>query len=76
MESTMRSTEAPARASGWRELFMRALRIAVIGFIVLQAKELVDAGMLDTVATSVDAVLIAAGVFLFEAISKWASPRR
>jgi hypothetical protein len=76
MESTVRSTDVAAPSSGWRDLLMRAVKVAVIGFIVLQAKELVDAGMLDTVATSVDAVLIAAGVFLFDAISKWASPRR
>jgi hypothetical protein len=76
MESTARSTGVTVTASGWRELFIRAARIAVVGFVVLQAKELVDAGMLDTKATAVDAVLVAAGVLIVDALYKWASPRR
>jgi hypothetical protein len=43
---------------------------AVVAFVVLQAKELFDAGRLDTPATAVDAGLIAAGVFLLNAIIK------
>jgi hypothetical protein len=44
----------------------------VIAFVVLQAKEMFDAGRFDTPATAVDAVLIAAGVFLVNAIYKLA----
>jgi hypothetical protein len=76
MESTARSADISVSSSGWRDIFMRALKVAVVGFIVLQAKELVDAGMLDTKATAVDALLIGAGVLLYDAILKWASPRR
>jgi hypothetical protein len=75
MESSVRSGGVAAPSSGWRDVVMRAVRVAVVGFIVLQAKELVDAGMLDTKATAVDALLVAGGVFLAEAILKWASPR-
>jgi hypothetical protein len=76
MASTLSSAEVTMPSSGWRDILIRAAKVAVIGFIVLQAKELVDAGMLDTKATAVDAVLIAAGVLLYDAILKWASPRR
>jgi hypothetical protein len=50
---------------------MRAVKIAVVGFVVLQAKELVDAGMLDTKATAIDAVLVAAGVLLVDTVLRW-----
>jgi hypothetical protein len=69
MASSVRSPEVAA-PSGWGTLLMRALKIAVVGFVVLQAKEYVDAGMFDTPATAVDAVLIAAGVLIVDAILK------
>jgi hypothetical protein len=75
MASTARAAEV-STSPGWRELFLRAAKIAVVGFVVLQAKELVDAGMLDTQATAVDAVLIAVGVLIVDALYKWAAPRR
>jgi hypothetical protein len=75
MATSARSSEATV-PSGWRDLLMRAVKIAVVGFVVLQAKELVDAGMLDTKATAVDALLVAAGVLVVDALYKWASPRR
>jgi hypothetical protein len=71
MESSARSPEMAA-PFGWRSLLIRAVQIAIVGFVVLQAKELVDAGTLDTQATAVDAVLIAAGVLVVDAILKWA----
>jgi hypothetical protein len=71
MASSARSSEV-AVPSGWRDLLMRALKIAIVGFIVLQAKEYIDAGMFDTPATAVDALLIAAGVLIVDAILKWA----
>lgn len=76
MASSVSSADVSVPASGWRDVVMRAVKVALIGFVVLQAKELVDAGMLDTKATAVDALLIAAGVLLYDAILKWASPRR
>jgi hypothetical protein len=51
---------------------MRAVKTLVVAFVVLQAKEWFDAGRFDTPATLVDAVLIAVGVFLLEAILKLA----
>jgi len=60
--------DAPA---GWREVLFRTVTTAVLAFVVLQAKELYDAGRFDTPATAVDAVLIAGAVFLLNAILKW-----
>lgn len=74
MASSARSSEVAA-SSGWRDLLMGAVKIAVVGFVVLQAKELVDAGMLDTRATAVDAALVAAGVLVVDIILRWARPR-
>lgn len=54
--------------AGWAEAAGRSAITALIAFVVLQAKELFDAGRFDTPATAVDAVLIAAGVFLVNAI--------
>jgi hypothetical protein len=54
----------------WTDVLSRTATTALVAFVVLQAKEWFDAGRFDTPATAVDAVLIAAGVFLFSAISK------
>jgi len=63
---------APA---GWSEVLFRTMSTAVIAFVVLQAKEWFDAGRFDTPATAVDALLIAVGIFLMNAILKWSKPR-
>lgn len=62
------TSDAP---STWGAVTARALTVAIISFLVLQAKELYDAGMLDTPATSVDAVLIGVAVFLVNAVLKF-----
>ena len=67
------TSDAP---STWGAVIARALMVAVISFLVLQAKELYDAGMLDTPATSVDAVLIGVGVFLVNAVLKFGKPKQ
>ena len=60
--------------AGWNAVAFRAVSTAVIAFVVLQAKEMFDAGRFDTPATAVDAVLIAAGVFLVNGILKLVKP--
>ena len=60
---------APA---GWNQVYIGALKTAVVAFVVLQAKEWFDAGRFDTPATAVDAVLIGGGIFVLSAILKWA----
>lgn len=62
------SADAPA---GWMSVIVRAVNVAVVAFVVLQLKELYDAGAFDTAATSVDAVVVGAGTFLFYALLKW-----
>jgi hypothetical protein len=59
--------------SGWGDVFASTAKTALVAFVVLQIKELVDAGALDTKATAVDAVLIAVGMFLVNAVLKWAN---
>ena len=58
--------------AGWGAVATRSATTGVVAFVVLQAKEMFDAGRFDTPATAVDAVLIAAGVFLLNAIYKLA----
>src|SRR6266705_2537648 len=76
MESSKQflSIDAP---TGWADIVVRALKTAVVAFVVLQAKEWFDAGRFDTPATAVDAVLVAAAVALeFEAAVISAELRR
>lgn len=67
------TSDAP---STWGAVIVRALTVAIISFLVLQAKELYDAGMLDTPATSVDAVLIGVAVFLVNAVLKFGKSKQ
>lgn len=62
------SADAPA---SWTAVSVRAISVAVVAFVVLQVKELYDAGAFDTPATAVDALLIGAGTFLLNAVLKW-----
>ncbi len=48
----------------WSVLLIRTLKVAVVAFVVLQLKELKDAGRFDTGGTAVDGLLIGAGTFL------------
>jgi len=54
----------------WLEVLMGAVSVAVVAFVVLQIKEYVDAGRLDTKGTMVDAGLVAAGVLVLNAIQE------
>ena len=67
------TSDAP---STWGAVIARALTVAIISFLVLQAKELYDAGMLDTPATSVDAVLIGVAMFLVNAVLKFGKSKQ
>jgi hypothetical protein len=69
MEKAMKQSSVSAPA-GWADLLITSVKVAVVGFVVLQAKEWFDAGTLDTPATALDAGLIAGGVFVLNAILK------
>lgn len=67
MESIQKWLDMGA-AGSWEELLVRFIKVAVIGFVVLQAKEYFDAGTFDTIATGTDALLIAGGVAVVDMI--------
>ena len=52
----------------WPAMLGRSLKVALVAFVVLQIKELKDAGRFDTVGTAIDGGLIGLGSFLLEAI--------
>ena len=52
----------------WGALAVRSIRVGVIGFLVLNGKELVDAGRLDTLYTAIDGALVGAATFLVHAV--------
>jgi hypothetical protein len=58
--------------AGWTESLVRSVKVAVVAFVMLQAKELYDAGMLDTPNTALDAGLVAGGIFVLNAFLKLA----
>jgi len=57
--------------AGWPQVVSRSVTTALVAFVVLEAKEWYDAGAFDALATAVDATLIAAGLFLVNAVLKW-----
>jgi hypothetical protein len=54
--------------AGWTALVVRTITVAVVAFVMLQAKEWFDARTFDTSGTAVDAGLVAAGILVFYAI--------
>lgn len=67
---TAKTVSKSEASTGWMGMLMTSIKVAVVGFVVLQAKEWFDAGMFDTPATAMDAGLIAAGVFVLNAVVK------
>lgn len=60
--------------ASWSAVVSRAGMVAVVAFVVLQLKEYLDAGMFDTPGTGADALLVAGGVLVLNAILKVARP--
>ena len=56
--------------TGWDDVFVRAIKAAVVAFTVLQTKEWFDAGRFDTPGTAADAAMIAGGTVVLNAILK------
>ena len=54
--------------TGWGVILLRSIEVAVVAFLVMQAKEWFDARTFDVPGTAADAGLIAAGVFVLNAI--------
>ena len=62
------SADAP---TSWTAVTVRAVIVAMTAFVVMQAKEFIDARAFDIPGVGMDAILIGAGVFLVNAILKW-----
>lgn len=54
----------------WPDVLIRTATVGVVAFLMLQIKELYDAGRLDTPGTLVDALLVAAGVLVLNLIQE------
>jgi hypothetical protein len=61
--------------TSWSDVIVRFVKIALIAFVVLQIKELVDAGTFDNIAAATDALLIAAGSAVVNAAFLRTKPR-
>jgi hypothetical protein len=61
--------------ASWGDVSVRSLKTALVAFVILQAKELFDAGRFDTPATAVDAVLVAVGILLVNAVHLLMKPK-
>jgi hypothetical protein len=57
--------------TGWADVVVSSVKVAVVAFVILQLKEWFDAGAFDTTATAIDAALIAGGVFVVNALLLW-----
>jgi hypothetical protein len=68
MKMTVKQRFSADIPTGWGVILLRSIEVAVVAFLVLQAKEWFDAGTFDVPGTAADAGLIAAGVFLLNAI--------
>ena len=75
MESTQKGIGA-AGGIGWVDLVIVSLRVAIVAFVVMQAKEWIDAGSFDFLGVLVDALLIAGGVFVVNVLLRLARPGR
>lgn len=67
---TAKTLSKTGASTAWSDLLITSVKVAVVGFVVLQMKEWFDAGSFDTPATALDAALIAAGTFVLNAILK------
>lgn len=61
--------------SSWEDVIVRSVKVAVVVFVVLQLKEWFDAGTFDSLATGTDALLIAGGLLLVNAIFMMTKPK-
>ncbi|MGH2522004.1 MAG: hypothetical protein ACRDH2_05820 [Anaerolineales bacterium] len=58
--------------AGWADIVVRAVKAAVVAFVVLHLKEYVDAGFpLDTPDITIDSLWIGGGSLVLNAILMW-----
>lgn len=61
---------------GWLDIFIRAAKVALVTFVVLQLQEFFDVGGFDTPAAANDAGLIAGGTLVLNAILQLLKPQK
>ena len=54
--------------SGWAEVLVRTLQMALVAFVILNLKEWLETGEWDLPACAIDAAWVAGGAFVFNAI--------
>lgn len=57
---------------GWPDVFIRSAKVALVVFLVLQLKEFIEIGSFDTPAALLDAMYIAGGTLVLNAILRLA----
>jgi len=61
--------------TGWVDIAVRTVKVAVVAFVTLHLKEYVDAGFpLDTPDIIIDSAWIAGGTLVLNAILLWVKP--
>lgn len=67
MENTKSWTSLVA-PSGWTDVFIRTVKVFLVAFVMLHLKEFLDGGGFDTPDIAVDALVVAAGTLVLNAI--------
>ncbi len=57
--------------SGWDDVALRALKTAVVGFVALLLWDWLESNDLDPAGVATNAVAVAVGLFLLDAILMW-----
>ena len=60
-----------AAPSGWDDVVVRTVKVAVVAFVILHLKEWIDAGAPDTLDIAIDAIWIAGGTLVLNAVLMW-----
>ena len=64
-----------AAPTGWDDLIVRTVKVAVVAFVALHLKEYIDAGFpLDTPDITIDSAWIAGGTLVLNAFLLWVKP--
>jgi hypothetical protein len=60
-----------AAPTGWADVIVRTVEVAVVAFVIFHLKEWLSAGRFDTLDIAIDAALLAGGSFVLDAILMW-----
>ncbi len=63
-----------AAPTGWEDILMRAVKVAVVAFVVFHLKEWLDAGRFDTPDILIDSAWVAGGNLVLNVILMWVKP--